>query len=89
MVVNPTLDLPGAAREGSALRKALVESGAQVDYLEGRDASHARLLREIGSGAHDILHFAGHGFFEAGDPAQRSRLRLRRCAAWRGPAGRR
>jgi len=70
MVVNPTLDLPGAAREGAALRQALVESGAQVDYLEGREASHARLLREIGSGSHDILHFAGHGFFEAGNPAR-------------------
>jgi CHAT domain-containing protein len=70
MVVNPTLDLPGAAREGAALRQALVESGAQVDYLEGSEASRARLLREIASGAHDILHFAGHGFFEGGDPAR-------------------
>ena len=70
MVVNPTLDLPGAAREGSALRQALVASGAQVEYVEGREASHARLLREIASGAHDILHFAGHAFFEAGDPAR-------------------
>jgi len=48
----------------------LVASGAQVDYLEGREASRARLLSEIGSGAHDILHFAGHGFFEASDPAR-------------------
>ena len=69
MVVNPTLDLPGAAREGAALKQVLSGSGAHVAYLEGREASHARLLREIGSGAHDILHFAGHGFFEAGDPA--------------------
>jgi CHAT domain-containing protein len=70
MVADPTLDLPGAAREGAALRKALVENGAGVEYLEGRDASHARLLRAIRSGEHDMLHFAGHAFFDAADPGR-------------------
>ncbi len=76
MVVNPTLDLPGAAREGATLREALLAAGTQVDCLEGREASRSRLLHEIGSGDNDILHFAGHAFFDAGEPrAQRPRLR--------------
>jgi hypothetical protein len=68
VVANPTLDLPGAAQEGAALRKALVQGGARVDCLEGRDASRSRLLREIGGGGIDILHFAGHAFFDASEP---------------------
>ncbi len=70
MVVNPTLDLPGAAREGATLREALLAAGTQVDCLEGRDASRRRLLREIGTGEYDILHFAGHAFFDAANPGR-------------------
>lgn len=68
MMVNPTLDLPGAAREGAAVRRALLDSGVPVTFIEGGDASRDRLLREIGSGAHDVLHFAGHAFFEPAEP---------------------
>jgi pimeloyl-ACP methyl ester carboxylesterase len=68
MVVNPTLDLPGAAGEGAALRETLLRAGTRVDLLEGTAATRARVLREMGSGDYDVLHFAGHGFFDAGDP---------------------
>jgi len=68
MVVNPTLDLPGAADEGSALRETLLHAGAMVSLVEGAAASRARVLREMGSGDYDVLHFAGHGFFDADDP---------------------
>jgi len=70
LVVDPTLDLPGAAREGAALRRILDAAGAGVDCLSGREATRARLLREIGAGGHDVLHFAGHAFFDATDPAR-------------------
>ena len=68
MVVNPTLDLPGAADEGAALRETLLNAGARVDCIEGATATRARVLRETGSGDYDVLHFAGHGFFDASDP---------------------
>ena len=68
MVVNPTLDLPGAADEGSELRATLLDAGARVDCLEGTAATRARLLREMGSGDFDAIHFAGHAYFDAGDP---------------------
>jgi CHAT domain-containing protein len=68
VVVDPTLDLPGAADEGAALSRMLRAGGAEVELLSGSAATRRALLREFASGRHDVLHFAGHGFFDAGDP---------------------
>ena len=68
VVVDPTLDLPGAADEGAALSRMLRAGGAEVELLSGAAATRRALLREFASGRHDVLHFAGHGFFDAGDP---------------------
>jgi pimeloyl-ACP methyl ester carboxylesterase len=70
MVVDPTLDLPGAADEGAALGRLLRAHGADVELLSGPAATRQALLREFGSGRHDVLHFAGHGFFDARDPGR-------------------
>lgn len=70
VVTDPTLDLPGAAREGTALRQSLLAYGVDVECLEGGDASRTRLLQALGSGGFDILHFAGHAFFDPGDPGR-------------------
>jgi CHAT domain-containing protein len=70
MVVDPTLDLPGAADEGAALGRMLRAGGADVELLCGAAATRDALLRAIGAGDHDILHFAGHGFFDAGNPGR-------------------
>jgi hypothetical protein len=70
MIVNPTLDLPGAADEGAALGRMLRASGADVEMLAGAAATREALLRVIGSGAHDVMHYAGHGFFDATDPGR-------------------
>jgi len=70
MVVDPTLDLPGAADEGAALSRMLRADGAEVELLTGTSATRRALLREFGSGRHDVLHFAGHGFFDASDPGR-------------------
>jgi hypothetical protein len=70
MVVDPTLDLPGAADEGAALGRMLRAGGAEVELLTGASATRRALLREFGSGRHDVLHFAGHGFFDASDPGR-------------------
>jgi pimeloyl-ACP methyl ester carboxylesterase len=68
VVVDPTLDLPGAADEGAALSRMLRAGGAEVELLSGAAATRGALLREFASGRHDVLHFAGHGFFDSGDP---------------------
>jgi hypothetical protein len=68
VVVDPTLDLPGAADEGAALSRMLRAGGAEVELLSGAAATRRALLREFAAGRHDVLHFAGHGFFDSGDP---------------------
>jgi CHAT domain len=68
VVVDPTLDLPGAADEGAALSRMLRAGGAEVELLSGAAATRRALLQEFASGRHDVLHFAGHGFFDASDP---------------------
>jgi pimeloyl-ACP methyl ester carboxylesterase len=70
MVVDPTLDLPGAADEGSALGRMLRGGGAEVEALGGDAATRRAMLSSISSGRYDVLHFAGHGFFDAGDPGR-------------------
>jgi len=70
MVVDPTLDLPGAADEGAALGRLLRARGAEVELLSGATATRRALLRAFGSGRYDVLHFAGHGFFDASDPGR-------------------
>lgn len=70
MIIDPTLDLPGAADEGEVLARALRARGAQTEVLSGQAASRAAVLRAFGSGRYDVLHFAGHGFFDADDPGR-------------------
>jgi CHAT domain-containing protein len=70
MIVDPTLDLPGAADEGTALARLLRAGGASVELLSGAAATRDATLRAFGSGRHDVLHFAGHGFFDAADPGR-------------------
>jgi pimeloyl-ACP methyl ester carboxylesterase len=70
IAVNPTLDLPGASQEGALLRESLHEHGVQLDFIEGRSATRERLLSELAAGTCDVLHFAGHGFFDASQPGR-------------------
>jgi pimeloyl-ACP methyl ester carboxylesterase len=70
IAVDPTLDLPGAAEEGAALGRMLRAAGVEVDLLSGAAATREALLRAIGDGRYDVLHFAGHGFFEPGNPGR-------------------
>jgi CHAT domain-containing protein len=70
MAVNPTGDLPGAADEGHALARALQAGGADIEFLCGPTATRTALLQAIVAGRHDVLHFAGHGYFDAGNPGR-------------------
>jgi hypothetical protein len=70
LVVDPTRDLPGAAAEGTALVQRLSREDVQVERLAGREATRARILAALHAGGFGVLHFAGHAFFDAGDPAR-------------------
>ena len=71
LVVNPTQDLAGAEEEGRRIEQ-LFNASQQVHLtiVKGKAATRARLRTEFASGKYDILHYAGHAYF---DPQQNSR----------------
>jgi hypothetical protein len=56
--------LPGAAREATSVAKLIRDAGGHVTSLEREDAVYARLVTEVQDGDYDIIHFAGHAWFE-------------------------
>lgn len=74
LVVNPTGDLDGADKEGEDLERVLFGLElVQVKVLRHDEATREAILQEMGSGRYDVLHYAGHAFF---DPEDRSRSGL-------------
>lgn len=68
LVVNPTLDLPGAQAEGDRVAALLNAAGnIELTRVDGRDATWNRLHSELKSGNYDVLHYAGHAFFDSDD----------------------
>jgi pimeloyl-ACP methyl ester carboxylesterase len=71
LIVNPTGDLPGAENEGNRVRKLLGNEPAfQIDTLLREEATWSAVRAGFRSGNFDVIHYAGHAFF---DPFNRSR----------------
>jgi pimeloyl-ACP methyl ester carboxylesterase len=71
LIVNPTEDLPGAKEEGDRVEEIVSGvNSARLTKIEGADATKARLLALFQSGDFDVVHYAGHAFF---DPEVRHR----------------
>lgn len=69
LVVNPTLDLQGAEEEGKIVRDMLAQlPGVRLDELKGKDATFPALLSAFSSGRYDVIHYAGHAFFDPINP---------------------
>lgn len=68
LAVNPTGDLPGADDEGAALRSALEHGGFEVRAVAGTAATRATLLAAGAADDCDVLHFAGHAWFDPDEP---------------------
>lgn len=57
--------LPGAHREAGQLAKLLRRiPGASVRLLHGADATYENVMGEVRTGDYDIIHFAGHAWFD-------------------------
>lgn len=69
LIVNPTGDLPGAAREGERVR-TLFKERRDIVLTEVREAeaTRPRLLDHFRSGQFDVVHYAGHAFFDPAAP---------------------
>ena len=70
LVVDPTQDLSGAVEEGNRIREVVLKLGKiQLSELVGSDATKDRLSEAFSSGEYDVVHYAGHAYF---DPNNRS-----------------
>ena len=73
LIVDPTLRPAGrGGRRRGAATAARRASAVTLDVLAGREATRARIVAALGTGAFDVLHFAGHAFFDARDPRNRA-----------------
>ncbi len=71
LVADPNGDLPGAEQEREQLTALLRPvRNARLTIVNGKAATRSRLLAELQSGAHDVVHFAGHALFDAQVPAR-------------------
>jgi len=71
LIVNPTCDLQGAEDEGKRIKALLAGDPAfQVDELRREAATWSAVRARFRSGEYDVIHYAGHAFF---DPQNRSR----------------
>jgi len=70
LVADPTGDLPGAAAEAQALHRLFDANGMTIELLQGSAATRPRILDRLAAGQYDVLHFAGHAFFDADDPGR-------------------
>jgi hypothetical protein len=78
LLIDPTGELVGAQREGEAIYKTLTKAGIPEDnitVLTGKAAYRTRVTVELASGQYHLIHFAGHGEFDAIRP-EKSQLRL-------------
>lgn len=68
-VINPTGDLAGAEREFAVVEKSLKGvRGVQLTPLRGEAATREAIRERLESGAFDMVHYAGHAFFDQDDP---------------------
>jgi CHAT domain-containing protein len=69
LVVNSTGDLDGAEAEDGRVRKLFeARRDVVITELRGEQATRARLLEHFRSGDYDIVHYAGHAFFDPTAP---------------------
>ena len=68
LVVNPTQDLHGAEREAERIKQIFPShSSVHLHEIRGEQATRAALLEEFKSGKYDVIHYAGHAYFDAED----------------------
>jgi hypothetical protein len=71
VIANPTGDLPGAELERQRIAKILGGARAvRVTEVAGEAATLARVTAEFESGRHDVIHYAGHAWFDAQRPGE-------------------
>jgi CHAT domain-containing protein/TolB-like protein/ketosteroid isomerase-like protein len=69
LIADPTESLPEAGEEADRLCELLDQvPGTEVTVLGGKGVRRVSLLAQLQT--HDIVHFAGHSFYDAAHPGQ-------------------
>jgi CHAT domain-containing protein len=68
IVGNPNGDLPGAELEAGMIGDALRAANVEVELLLGEQATARQFARKIRNQMYDLIHFAGHAYFESKAP---------------------
>jgi pimeloyl-ACP methyl ester carboxylesterase len=69
VIANPTRDLPGADTEAERITRMLGRArNLRITEVLRESATVARVTAEFESGRHDVIHYAGHAFFDAKRP---------------------
>jgi len=72
LIIDPTENLDGAKAEGKRIQ-ALFDphaSSIKLDVMRGPQARKKDLLERFASGKYDVVHYAGHAFFDPLNPAR-------------------
>ncbi|MGE0759405.1 MAG: CHAT domain-containing protein, partial [Pirellulaceae bacterium] len=70
LIIDPTETLPGAESEARLIDTLLQQHpGFRVDTIRGQAGTRQKVLKAISSGEYDVLHYAGHAYF---NPTTRS-----------------
>jgi pimeloyl-ACP methyl ester carboxylesterase/O-acetyl-ADP-ribose deacetylase (regulator of RNase III) len=75
LVVNPNRgesgSLEGAEVEGQRMQELFAkEPGIEITVRAGAEATRAALLQDFRSGKYDLVHYAGHAYFDSEQPAR-------------------
>lgn len=75
LVVNPnrgeSSSLAGAEEEGSRIQTHFAnDPSIEITLRAGPDALRSTLMQDFRSGAYDLVHYAGHAYFDAQEPAR-------------------
>jgi CHAT domain/Cytosol aminopeptidase family, N-terminal domain len=71
LIVDPTSDLPGAVDEAERIRQlAAADPRVRVTRISQKQVTRDVVLDHLRSEEFDVIHYAGHAFFEPGAPGE-------------------
>lgn len=71
LIINPTEDLDGAQEEGERIQRLFATNPAVKQVIRcGKAARRSVLLDDMRSGLYDVIHYAGHAYFDELHPGR-------------------
>ena len=72
LVTDPTGDLPGALAEGDRVRQLFdqLKPAVNIRELRRQEARKNEIKKCLESGEYDVLHYAGHAYFDTKDASR-------------------